>query len=248
MVTNAEYSQLYGTTVRNVCRWKAKGAPLHDQALMADWIEHQKSRRGVNKFISKAEADLPAPIERPAATMAETIPLDLAVTLDAAPDNDLVRARRIEKVAARIAESGDAKAIDAWAKASAEARRLEDQARKTASSVTEGDRILAEVTLYVLTRFMEGLEKLPEYAAIVSVGSLQKDAGPVIEKVQGYIDGMFSLLLEDLIHSTRGTALASLFPMDEEGEQEWKRHDREHPNLLKRPPNERQAETCLPGD
>jgi hypothetical protein len=245
-MTDFELAQLHKTTDRTIRRWKAKGAPLDKPEDMPGWIEKQKSRRGVNKFVTKAEADAPI-AERPAATMAETIPLDAAVTLDDAPDDDLGRARRIEKVAARLAESGDAKAIDAWAKASAEARRLEEQARKTASSITEGDRISAEVTLYVLTRFQEGLEKLPDYAAIVSVGCRQEDAGPVIEKVQEYIDGMFSLLLEDLILATRGTALASLFPLPEDVEQDWKRHDREHPNLLKRPPNERQADTCLPG-
>jgi hypothetical protein len=172
----------------------------------------------------------------------------LQTDLSNVPDSPLERAILAEKLAfERFQATGDSRECLAWSHATDARRKIENDDRAHAETVTEGDQQLANATLYVLDRFMGELDKLPEYAALVSVGCRQEDAGPVIEKVQEYISGMFTTLLEELITAVRGTALASLFPLPEEWENELKRSEAKNPQLLKRPPNQRQAETCVPG-
>jgi hypothetical protein len=240
-MTDLELAALYKTTDRNIRRWKAKRAPLDNPDEMPAWIAGQRSRRLVSKTRTKAEVD-----DQPVTTTLPTLSVSLdTVRLDDMPYTELGRAEHIEKISARIAELGDPKAVDAWAKASAERRRIAEDVRKNASEITEGDRVLADATISVLSALVEHLEACPKHFSTI-VGGNGEEVASLESHFTSHMNNCFRHALLAVHMNVRGTALESLFPMDGEWEAELAAGDRQREEFLKRPINQRQPETISP--
>jgi hypothetical protein len=246
-MTDLELAQLYATTDRTIRRWKAKSAPLDRPDEMPAWIASQRSRRLVSKTRSKAEVDAPVklvPLANPPTPQAPEAPLQPVQILDDLPETELARAEHLERIAARIAESGDAKAVDAWAKASAERRRIAAEIRDTASAITEGDAVLARAVCSIFDSLAEHFEAVPHHVVVWMLGS-GSEANAWEERLQEFLDRIIGNAVLEVWAAVRGTPLQPLFEplIPSELEAEMAKDDPNRKDFLKRPIDQRQADT-----
>jgi hypothetical protein len=158
-MTVKEYAQLYGRSERQIKRYKRDGLPLDNEAAMRSILGGKVSHVGRRKGLRKTQGatlTTTAQILPPAPTNPET---EAALSV-ADSDSTLARLVFAEKMSYRryIDSGGDAREALVWKEILDQKRKLESEAAKHATDVSEAETKLVQAVMVVLEAFQTAFQ------------------------------------------------------------------------------------------